>query len=89
VRRVAHGTRLPEVVVMPFISGDRDEWVGATRGAEVVARMTGRLLDRGRGACGLDVPANEVLHEPALDELRSLPGLDDTLARLRGPRSAP
>jgi hypothetical protein len=53
----------------------RDEWVGATRGAEVVARMTNRLLDRCRGVYGLNVQANEVLHEDALDELRRLPEL--------------
>jgi hypothetical protein len=53
----------------------RDEWVDATRGGEVIARMTNRLLDRCAGVYGLNVQANEVLHEDALDELRRLPEL--------------
>jgi hypothetical protein len=53
----------------------RDDWVGATHGAEVVARMTNLLLDRCRGVYCLNVQANEVLHEQALEELRRLPEL--------------
>lgn len=53
----------------------RDEWAGATRGTEVVARITNRLLERCRGVYALNVQANEVLHESGLDELRRLPDL--------------
>jgi hypothetical protein len=56
----------------------RDQWEPA-RGVEVISRMTNRVLDRCEGDYCLNVQANEILHEDAVEELRALPELYPTI----------